>query len=96
MTRPGVTKARDFDHALELANATDYGLTGAVYTNNPEKIAKAKEQFFVGNLYINRKCTGAMVGAHPSEASTCPVPIPRPAARTTCSGSSRPRALRRR
>ncbi|MGC4052391.1 MAG: aldehyde dehydrogenase family protein [Paludibaculum sp.] len=61
----GVTKARDFDHALELANATDYGLTGAVYTNNPEKIAKAKEQFFVGNLYINRKCTGAMVGAHP-------------------------------
>lgn len=61
----GVTKARDFDHALELANATDYGLTGAVYTNNPAKIAKAKEQFFVGNLYINRKCTGAMVGAHP-------------------------------
>lgn len=60
-----VTKARDFDHALELANATDYGLTGAVYTNNPEKIRKAKEQFFVGNLYINRKCTGAMVGAHP-------------------------------
>lgn len=60
-----VSKARDFDHALELANATEYGLTGAVYSNNPEKLEKAREQFFVGNLYINRKCTGAMVGAHP-------------------------------
>jgi 1-pyrroline-5-carboxylate dehydrogenase len=60
-----VTKAHDFDHALELANATEYGLTGAVYSNNREKIEKARDQFFVGNLYINRKCTGAMVGAHP-------------------------------
>jgi 1-pyrroline-5-carboxylate dehydrogenase len=60
-----VTKARDFDHALELANGTEYGLTGAVYSSNPEKIRKAREEFFVGNLYINRKCTGAMVGAHP-------------------------------
>ncbi|HYZ84968.1 MAG TPA: L-glutamate gamma-semialdehyde dehydrogenase [Bryobacteraceae bacterium] len=60
-----VTKARDFDHALELANATEYGLTGAVYTKDPEKIARAREEFHVGNLYINRKCTGAMVGAHP-------------------------------
>jgi 1-pyrroline-5-carboxylate dehydrogenase len=60
-----VTKARDFDHAMELANATEYGLTGAVYTGNPEKIEQAREEFFVGNLYINRKCTGAMVGAHP-------------------------------
>jgi 1-pyrroline-5-carboxylate dehydrogenase len=60
-----VTKARDFDHALELANDTQYGLTGAVYTQNREKIEKAREKFFVGNLYINRKCTGAMVGAHP-------------------------------
>jgi 1-pyrroline-5-carboxylate dehydrogenase len=60
-----ITKARDFDHALELANDTEYGLTGAVYSNNPEKVKKAKEQFFVGNLYINRKCTGAMVGCHP-------------------------------
>src|SRR5580704_1793716 len=60
-----VTKARDFDHALELANGTEYGLTGAVYSNNPEKIQKARDEFFVGNLYINRKCTGAMVGAHP-------------------------------
>ncbi len=60
-----VTKAKDFDHALELANGTEYGLTGAVYSKNPEKIRKARDEFFVGNLYINRKCTGAMVGAHP-------------------------------
>ena len=60
-----VTKARDFEHAIELANGTVYGLTGAAYTRNPEKIRRAKQDFFVGNLYINRKCTGAMVGAHP-------------------------------
>jgi 1-pyrroline-5-carboxylate dehydrogenase len=60
-----VTKARDFDHALDLANNSEYGLTGAVFTSNPEKAQKARRQFFVGNLYINRKCTGAMVGAHP-------------------------------
>jgi len=60
-----VTKAKDFDHALALANDTEYGLTGAVYSNNPEKIRQARDEFFVGNLYINRKCTGAMVGSHP-------------------------------
>jgi 1-pyrroline-5-carboxylate dehydrogenase len=60
-----VTRAKDFDHALTLANNSEYGLTGAVYTRNPEKIREAKRRFFVGNLYINRKCTGAMVGAHP-------------------------------
>lgn len=60
-----VTKAKDFDHALQLANDSEYGLTGAVFTTNPAKAEKAKRQFFVGNLYINRKCTGAMVGAHP-------------------------------
>ena len=60
-----VTKAKDFDEALELANRSEYGLTGAVFTNNREKIEKAKQRFFTGNLYFNRKCTGAMVGAHP-------------------------------
>jgi 1-pyrroline-5-carboxylate dehydrogenase len=60
-----VAKAKNFDHALELANDSEYGLTGAVFTTNPAHAEKAKRQFFVGNLYINRKCTGAMVGAHP-------------------------------
>src|SRR5206468_4775800 len=53
------------DEALAIANGTMYGLTGAVYTRNPEKIERARREFFVGNLYINRKCTGAIVGAHP-------------------------------
>ena len=60
-----VAKARDFDHALELANDSQYGLTGAIYSNDAAHIARAREEFFVGNMYINRKCTGAMVGAHP-------------------------------
>jgi 1-pyrroline-5-carboxylate dehydrogenase len=60
-----VTKAKHFEQALEYANATEYGLTGAVYTRNREKIEQARARFHVGNLYINRKCTGAMVGAHP-------------------------------
>ena len=60
-----VAKAKDFDHALALANDSEYGLTGAVFTKNKDKAAKARREFFVGNLYINRKCTGAMVGAHP-------------------------------
>jgi len=60
-----VSKAKDFEQALEMANDSQYGLTGAVYSNNPEHIRQARERFFVGNLYLNRKCTGAMVGAHP-------------------------------
>ena len=60
-----VTKARDFEHALQLANDSEYGLTGAVYSNDPARLRQAREQFHVGNLYLNRKCTGAMVGAHP-------------------------------
>ncbi len=60
-----IIKAKDFDDALRIANNTIYGLTGSVYTKNRMKIAKAKEEFHCGNLYINRKCTGALVGAHP-------------------------------
>ena len=60
-----VTKARDFDHAMQLANDSQYGLTGAIFSNVPEHVDRARRQFFVGNLYVNRKCTGAMVGAHP-------------------------------
>jgi 1-pyrroline-5-carboxylate dehydrogenase len=60
-----VIKARGFDNAMEIANDTEFGLTGAIYTKSRDKIDRAKTEFYVGNLYINRKCTGAMVGAHP-------------------------------
>jgi 1-pyrroline-5-carboxylate dehydrogenase len=60
-----VIKSKNYDHALEIANDTEFGLTGAVYTKNREKIERAKREFHVGNLYINRKCTGATVAAHP-------------------------------
>lgn len=60
-----VIKARDFDDALAIANNTEYGLTGAVFSNSAEHIQRAERDFHAGNLYINRKCTGAMVGAHP-------------------------------
>jgi 1-pyrroline-5-carboxylate dehydrogenase len=60
-----VIKAKGFDHALEIANDTEFGLTGAIYTKSRDKIEAAVRDFHVGNLYINRKCTGAMVGAHP-------------------------------
>ena len=60
-----VIKSQSFDDALAIANNTEYGLTGAVYSNSREKLERAREEFHVGNLYFNRKCTGAMVGAHP-------------------------------
>jgi 1-pyrroline-5-carboxylate dehydrogenase len=58
-------KARDYDHALAIANNTEFGLTGAVYTSDRQKLDRARREYDVGNLYLNRKCTGAMVGAHP-------------------------------
>lgn len=58
-------KAKDFDHALEIANNTEYGLTGAVITKNRAHINKAAQEFHVGNLYFNRNCTGAIVGYQP-------------------------------
>jgi 1-pyrroline-5-carboxylate dehydrogenase len=60
-----VIKSDGFEHGLEIANDTEFGLTGAVFTNSREKIDVAIREFHVGNLYINRKCTGAIVGAHP-------------------------------
>ncbi|OQP04965.1 1-pyrroline-5-carboxylate dehydrogenase [Geobacillus sp. 46C-IIa] len=58
-------KARDFDHALEIANNTQYGLTGAVISRNRANLEKARHEFHVGNLYFNRGCTGAIVGYQP-------------------------------
>ncbi|MGA9115685.1 MAG: L-glutamate gamma-semialdehyde dehydrogenase [Bacteroidota bacterium] len=60
-----VLKAADFEEALAIANNTEYGLTGAVYSNARSRLQKAEREFFVGNLYLNRKCTGALVGVHP-------------------------------
>jgi 1-pyrroline-5-carboxylate dehydrogenase len=60
-----VIKAKDFDHALEIANGTEFGLTGAVYSASEERLERARRDFHVGNLYLNRKCTGALVGVHP-------------------------------
>ncbi len=60
-----VIEARDFDHALEIANGTEFGLTGAVYSASEERLRRAVDEFFVGNLYLNRKCTGALVGGQP-------------------------------
>ena len=60
-----VIKSKNYDHSLEIANDTEFGLTGAVYTKSREKIERAIREFHVGNLYINRKCTGATVAAHP-------------------------------
>ena len=60
-----VIKARDFDEALRVANGTRYALTGGLFSRSPANIRKALENFRTGNLYINRGCTGAIVGRHP-------------------------------
>jgi 1-pyrroline-5-carboxylate dehydrogenase len=60
-----VIKSHGFDEALAIANNTEYGLTGAIYSNSRDHLDRARDEFHVGNLYLNRKCTGAMVGAHP-------------------------------
>ena len=60
-----VLRARDLTHALEIANGTPYALTGGLYSRSPEHIARAKREFRVGNLYINRKITGALVDRQP-------------------------------
>jgi 1-pyrroline-5-carboxylate dehydrogenase len=60
-----VLPADSFEEAVEIANGTIYGLTGAYYSRDRAKVAEAKRRLHVGNLYINRKCTGALVGVHP-------------------------------
>ena len=60
-----VLKSRDLTHALEIANGTPYALTGGLYSRSPEHIARVKREFRVGNLYINRKITGALVDRQP-------------------------------
>jgi 1-pyrroline-5-carboxylate dehydrogenase len=58
-------RAKDYDDALAIANNTEFGLTGAVYSSDEAKLERARAEFHVGNLYFNRKCTGALVGGHP-------------------------------
>ncbi|MBM4052630.1 MAG: aldehyde dehydrogenase family protein [Planctomycetes bacterium] len=60
-----VMRARDFDHALELANLGEYKLTGGVYSRKPSNLVRARREFRVGNLYLNRGITGALVGRQP-------------------------------
>jgi len=60
-----VIKSDNFDESIKICNNTIYGLTGAVYTRNRKKIEKARKELLIGNLYFNRKCTGALVGGHP-------------------------------
>lgn len=60
-----VIRARDFDQALEVANATPFGLTGGVISKNRARLELARREFRVGNLYLNRKITGALVGVQP-------------------------------
>ncbi|HEY0671037.1 MAG TPA: L-glutamate gamma-semialdehyde dehydrogenase [Longimicrobiales bacterium] len=58
-------KAKNYEDALEIANNTEFGLTGAVFSRSRERLERAREDFHVGNLYFNRKCTGALVGVQP-------------------------------
>ena len=60
-----VIEVESFDQALVIANDTRYGLTGAVYSSSLERVDRAKREFHCGNLYLNRGCTGALVGVHP-------------------------------
>jgi len=60
-----IIKSRDFDHGIEIFNGTRYGLTGGLITNNPEKLERGRHELHCGNLYLNRKCTGALVDVHP-------------------------------
>ena len=58
-------RCQSWDDGLRIVNSTDFGLTGSALTRDRKKIEQAKREFHAGNLYINRKCTGAFVGVHP-------------------------------
>lgn len=58
-------RAKDYEDAIRIANDTEYGLTGSVFSRNRNHLEYARQEFHVGNLYFNRKCTGALVGVHP-------------------------------
>ena len=60
-----VLKVKDFDEGIAVANDTEYGLTGSLYSRDRERLERGKRELFCGNLYLNRKCTGALVGVHP-------------------------------
>ncbi len=60
-----VLKVRNFEEGIRVANDSEYGLTGALYSRVRERLERGKRELFVGNLYLNRKCTGALVGVHP-------------------------------
>ena len=60
-----IIKVANFEEGLKVVNNTEYGLTGSIYSTDRAKLDRARRDFHVGNLYFNRKCTGAMVGAHP-------------------------------
>ncbi len=60
-----VIKAKNYEEGLAFANDSEFGLTGSVFSTDRSKLERARAEFLVGNLYLNRKCTGALVGAHP-------------------------------
>lgn len=60
-----VMRAKDFDQALQWANATDFALTGGIFSRSPQRLERARQEFNVGNLYLNRGITGSLVGRQP-------------------------------
>ncbi|HYB54437.1 MAG TPA: L-glutamate gamma-semialdehyde dehydrogenase [Thermoanaerobaculia bacterium] len=60
-----VIAVKSFDEGIQVANGTEYGLTGSLYSRDRARLDRGKRELFCGNLYLNRKCTGALVGVHP-------------------------------
>ncbi len=82
-----VMKAKTFDEAIAVANSTRFALTGGVFSRSPKNLEAAKKRFRVGNLYLNRNITGALVERQPFGGAKMSGVGPRPAARTTCCSS---------